>query len=231
MLHTSSRLASFLAVSSFALLAACNEVETGEYGVVEFVPDDCGQAFCDLDDRLAVDATTDVYLNAADGGSADGLFIRTSSPWIAEVVAEDTDGLSPRVTLAGNAPGEVDLLAIDSWGYIVDYVTIEVAAPDAIGVDVFGSAVDGPHYAAGYDDLYFVDAGAEIEIDAHAYADAGPLMGNMAYTVIIDADLALNVRPGDDLSDGKFRVTVPAGEHDLTIATPSVTRVMRFSVK
>src|SRR5688500_15266002 len=148
MLHTSSRLASFLAVSSFALLAACNEVETGEYGLIDFVPDDCGQAFCDFDDRLAVDATTDVRLSGTDEHDADGLFIRTSSPWVAEVIAEDPDTAFPRVTLVGNAPGEVDLLAIDSWGYVVDYITIEVAAPDAIGVDVIGSTVDGPHAAA-----------------------------------------------------------------------------------
>ena len=55
----STRLLSFLAATS--LLAACNEVETGRYGLVDFLPDDCGAAFCDLDDRLAVDAATDVY--------------------------------------------------------------------------------------------------------------------------------------------------------------------------
>jgi len=229
--HTSLRLSSFLAVCSFALLGACNEVETGNYGLVEFVPDECGQAFCDLDDRLAVDGTTDVYINGTDGHAVDDLYIRTSSPWIAEVVDEDTSTLSPRVTLIGNSPGTVDLLAIDGWGTVVDYVTIEVAAPDAIEVDVLGSAVDGPHAAVDTDDLYFVTAGTELDIDARALYDGAHLLGNMQYTVVIDADIALNVREGDALSDGTFRFTAPSGEHDLVFATPSASRRVHFSVK
>jgi len=232
MLHTSLRLSSFLATASLAaLLGACNEVETGEYGLVEFVPDDCGQAFCDLDDRLAVDATTDIYIEGTDDRPVDDLIIRTSSPWIAEVIDEDNDGLSPRITLIGNAPGALDLMAIDPWGYVVDYVTIQVAAPDAVEVDVIGVDVDGPHLAADTDDLYFVRAGTEIDVDARVLFDGNLLTGKMAYSVVIDADLAVNVRAGDDLSDGHFRLTAPTGEHDLLIATASATRRVHFSVK
>jgi hypothetical protein len=213
------------------LLAACNEVETGRYGLVEFVPDDCGAAWCDLDDRLAVDATTDVYIDGADGQSVDDLFIRTSAPWIAEVIDERDDGLSPRVTIVGNAAGPVDLLAVDRWGYVVDYVSFEVAAPDEVAVDVWGSAVDGPHLAADADDLYFIDAGTEIEIDARALAGGSELMGRKSYTIVIDADLVLGLEAGDDLGDGNFRVRVPAGEHDLYVATGSAYRLVHFSSK
>jgi hypothetical protein len=213
------------------LLAACNEVETGRYGLVEFVPDDCGMAFCDLDDRLAVDATTDVYINGAGGQSVDDLFIRTSAPWIAEVIDERDDGLSPRVTIAGNAPGPVDLLAVDRWGYVVDYVSFEVAATDQLLVDVWGSSVDGPHLATDADDLYFIGANTEIEIDVSAMLDGSELMGKKSYSVVIDADLVLGLESGDDLADGHFRVRVPAGEHDLYVATGSAYRLVHFSAK
>lgn len=225
----STRLLSFLAATS--LLAACNEVETGHYGLVEFVPDDCGAASCDLDDRLAVDATTDIYINGVDGQYVDDLTISTSAPWIAEVVDERDDGLSPRVTIAGNAPGLVDLLALDRWGYVVDYTTIEVAAPDALRVDVWGSAVDGPHAAADVDDLYFVRADTEIEIDVSALADDDELLGRLSYSIVIDADLVFGLEPGDDLSDGNFRLRVPPGEHDLYVSTSSAYRLVHFSVK
>jgi hypothetical protein len=216
------------------LLAACNEVETGRYGLVEFVPDDCGAAFCDLDDRLAVDATIDITINGADGQYVDDLFIRTSAPWIAEVVDERDDGLSPRVTLAGNAPGPVDLLAVDRWGYVVDYVSFEVAAPDTLLIDVWGSApdsIDGPHPSADTDDLYFVDADTEIEIDVSAMFEGTELTGKKAYSVVIDADLVFGLEAGEDLADGNFRLRAPAGEHDLYVATSSAYRLVHFSVK
>lgn len=228
MKHLAPRL---LPISALLLSAACNEVETGRYGLVEFVPDDCGAAFCDLDDRLAVDATTDIYINGVDGQYVDDLFIRTSAPWIAEVIDERDDGLAPRVTLAGNAPGPVDLLAVDQWGYIVDYTSFEVAAPDELTVDIWGSAVDGPHAAADVDDLYFIGADTEIEIDVSALFAGSELMGRKSYSVVIDADLVFGLEPGDDLADGNFRLRAPAGEHDLYVATSSAYRLVHFSVK
>jgi hypothetical protein len=225
----STRLLSFLAATS--LLAACNEVETGRYGLVEFVPDDCGAAFCDLDDRLAVDATTDIYINGADDQDVDDLYIRTSAPSIAEVIDERDDGLSPRVTLVGNAPGRVDLLAVDRYGYVVDYTSFEVAAPDELRVDVWGSAVDGPHLSTDADDLYFVTAGTEIEIDTGALAGGSELMGRKSFSLVIDADLLFGLAEGDSLDDGNFRLRVPAGEHDLYIATGSAYRLVHFSSK
>jgi len=224
-----TRLLSFLAATS--LLAACNEVETGHYGLVEFVPDDCGAAFCDLDDRLAVDATTDIYIDGVDDHPVDDLFIRTSAPWIAEVIDERDDGLSPRVTIVGNQAGLVDLLAVDRWGYVIDYTTFEVAAPDQLSVDVFGAAVDGPHRSDVADELYFVGPDTEIEIDVHALAGGDELMGRKSYSIVIDADLVLGLEDGDDLADGRFRLRAPVGEHDLYVATGSASRRVHFSVK
>jgi len=211
-------------------LAACNEVETGANGVVEFIPDECGASSCDLDDGLAVDGTTELYLDGVDGAYVDDLTIETSAPWIAQVIAID-GGVSPRVTLAGNAEGVTDVLALDRSGNVVDWITLQVRFPDELEVDVVGTGIDGPHLADDVDDLYFVDAGTDLYIDVRAFADGGPLMGAMSYDVQLDADLAYAVDPGDSLDDGHFRLTAPAGEHELFIMTSTAWRTLHFSVK
>lgn len=230
----SPRLASLslLALATLPLTAACNEVETGENGVVEFIPDECGATFCDLDDGLAVDATTEVYLDGVGDNYVDDLTVESSAPWIAQVIAID-GGLTPRVTIAGNAEGEADLLAIDRNGYVVDFITIEVKFPDALSVDVEGANVNGPNYTADpdIDDLYFVAAGTSLDIDVTALADGSPLMGQLSYGVQLDSDLAFAVDAGDAVDDGHFRLTAPAGEHDLVIMTSTAWRTIRFSVQ
>jgi hypothetical protein len=211
---------------------ACNEVETGEMGLVEFVPDDCGQGSCDLDDGLAVGATTDIYLNAARGGDVDDLHIETSDPWIAEVIA-DEGGVSPRSVIGGNEEGLVDILAVDAWGNAIDWVTIEVLAADELEVDVQSldsAPLDGPHPADGVDDLYFAQTGALVEIDTRALAFGSPLMGRIQYQVVTDIDMAAGI--GDqDVGDGQFEIRLPPGEHDLFLSNATTWRTLHFSVQ
>ena len=233
MLHTSSlRLASRSRVLPLALAlcgaAACNSVETGANGLVQFTPDDCGRAWCDLDDRLALGGLTDVSLDGVDGASVSDLHVETSAPWIADVVA-DAGTFEPRATIEGTGLGFVDLLAVDDWGYVVDFYTIEVAAPDELAVDVIGAAVDGPHPAEGVDDLYFVGADSRITIDVSALADGSELMGRLGYSVFLDQAMFAAVEPGDDITDGHFALRAPAGEHTVTIVSTTASRTIHLS--
>ena len=206
-----------LSLSLLSLLsvtaAACNEVESGEMGLVDFVPDDCGQSGCDLDDGLAVGATTDVYLESASGGTVDDLHIESSAPWIAEVL-EYEDGISPRAVIGANNAGYVDLLAVDRYGYVVDFVTIHVVAADDIEI-----AVDG-----------VMAPGAVVAIDATALADGWPVMGRVEYTVVTDAEMAAGIG-SQDVSDGQFDLQLPAGEHDLFVSTATAYRTIHFSIQ
>ncbi len=229
MLHKTRLLApAFLAL--LATTAACNEAETGAYGLVDFVPDDCGQSFCDLDDGLAVDATTEIYLDGVDGRDVSDLHIETSEPWIADVIAIE-DGYSPRVTIIGNAAGLTDLLAVDRGGYVVDYVTIRVAEPTELSVDISGAAVDGPFDAANTDELYFASAGSTVTVDVTAYEIGYPLMGKLNLWIAADEDLAAAIDPSDDAGTGHFDFIAPAGEHDLYLDSVSAGRALHFSIE
>jgi hypothetical protein len=230
MLHTSRLASSFLLSLTFVGLAACNSVETGAYGVVEFTPDECGRAWCDFDDRLALGATTNVELDGVNGQYVDDLHIETSAYFIAEVIAEDFT-FGPEATIEGTGIGFVDLLAVDDWGDVVDYLEIEVAAPDALGVAVVGSSIDGPHVAADVDDLYFVAPNTRVSIDVSPYADGSELTGKLGYSVFLDQDMFAAVEPGDDIASGKFDFMAPVGEHTITIVTTTASRTVHFSVK
>ena len=217
---------------SLLSLAACNEVESGQMGLVDFAPDNCGASYCDLDDGLAVGATTEVYLDGVDGSSVSDLHIESSAPWIAEVL-EEQPGLSPRAVIAGNGSGTVDLLAVDDFGYVVDYVTIRVVAADSLAVDVSavnGVAPDGPYLSDRADDLYFARAGQDLSIDATALADGSPVMGRQSFSVVTDADMAAGIG-GQDVGDGRFDLRLPPGEHDLYLSTATTWRTIHFSVQ
>ncbi len=230
-MQLTTRLAStFLLALPFAGLVACNEVETGAYGVVEFTPEDCGRAWCDFDDRLALGATIDVSLDGVDGQYVDDLHVETSAFFVAEVIAEDST-FGPSATIQGTGIGFVDLLAVDDFGYVADYLEIEVAAPDALEVDVLGSTVDGPHLAEGVDDLYFVAPGARLSLDVSPLADGLELTGQLRYNVFLDEALYAAVEPGDDIASGRFDLVAPAGEHTVTIVTTTASRTVHFSVK
>jgi hypothetical protein len=222
-----------LSLSLLALpAAACNEVENGHNGLVDFAPDNCGQSYCDLDDGLAVGATTEVYLDGTNDDSVSDLHIESSAPWIVDVLDQES-GISPRATLGGNDEGYVDLLAVDRFGYVVDWVTIHVVAADELSVDVSandGAAPDGPHANDLADDLYFAQIGQSIAIDATALASGSPLMGRMDYSVETDAAMAAAIG-SQDVGDGRFDLRLPAGEHDLLHATATTWRTIHFSVK
>lgn len=213
-----------LALPIASLAAACSEPSHGVNGTIDFVPTECGSGYCSFDDRLAVGATTDVYLDGVNNFSTAGLHLESGDSSIAAVIS----GTDDRVTLYGNQPGPVDLLAVDDTGYVVDWVTIGVAAPDALTVNVTGTA-DGPHSAPDVDDQYFVTPGARLSIDVSPEANGGALMGALRYTVVIDRDTANAIDAGDDIASGKFDLTAPAGDHVIEFDTATAYRIVRFS--
>ncbi len=227
-MRTSNRL---LSLSLLALpLVACSEAEHGQNNVVDFIPEQCGQAYCTLDDSLAVDGTIEVSLDrASDHGPVTDLRIESADPSVAAVVAID-DGVYPKVTLAGMAPGSTELLAIDGSGAVVDWLPIRVEAADRLTVDVLGS-VDGPHAAVGYDDLYFASANTRIDVDVSAFAFGDSLTGAMQYQVVIDPVMYAAIDRGDDLASGHFHATLPPGEHTIAIGSGQAYRTVHFSVK
>jgi hypothetical protein len=226
----------FTRLASLALLAAplaaCNSVENGQMGLVDFVPDNCGQSGCDLDDGLAVGATTEVYLDGHSGGSVEDLHIESSAPWIAEVLS-DEPGLSPRATIAGNESGSVDLLAVDRYGSVIDWVTIQVVVVDELDVDVTrldGPDLSGPNASSTGADLYFAAPDQAVDIDTRALAQGLPAMGRMDYQ--IETDPAMAAAIGDQkVGDGDIQIRLPAGEHDLTFETATAWRTLHFSVQ
>jgi len=217
-----------LGFASLGLLtfAACSTPSHGANGTIDFVPTDCGNAGCNFDDRLAVNATTDVYMDGVDNFSTQGLHLDTADSSIAAI----TSGDDQRVTLLGVSPGPVDLLAVDDSGEVVDWTTINVAAPDDLQVDVTGS-VDGPHATTtSNEDLYFTTRGTSIDLYTNPMADGSQLMGKLRYDVVIDSATAAAIDTGADIPSGRFHMTAPVGEHDISLASGGVLRDVHFSV-
>jgi len=211
-------------------LAACNEVETGRMNRVEFIPDDCGRLACDLDDRLAVGGVTDIYLDGVDGMPVDDLELVSSAPWVFDVVAGQP-GTSPRFTVVGNGSGRADLLAIDRRGVVIDALSVDVVYIDDLDIEVTGSGVVSDQ-VLDYDEHFRIPADTRVDITVDPQADFGPVMGDVQYTVVIDAGLAAAIEPGGDVARGRFAIDAPAGEYDFSVIAPGGTRrTVRLSVE
>jgi hypothetical protein len=214
----SARLSSvLLATASILTAAACSEVEEGRYGIVDFVPQDCGNAYCTFDDDLAIGATTDVWLSGNDGQYVDDLEIVSSNPFVVDVVGRD-GGAPARFTIEGTGTGRADLIAIDRYGDEVDYISIDVAPVRNVDFWVTGGDVRGP------DDIvvggvivprYAVAAGTRVEIVAHPDG----MLGEMSYDVVLPSAIRDRLDGDSNLGRGKVVVSPPAGEHELRFRT------------
>lgn len=218
-----------LPLACLATLAGCfgSEVETGRNGQLELVPTECGKAYCDLDDGIAVGGSLDISLRGVDGHSADGLTLVSSAPWIVDVVATERDGFEPRFRVTGTGAGRADLIAIDRNGYEVDYLPVEVAVISSLSVDGFGTGVDSID-AVGVDHGYAAPTGAELTLEVAGMARGSELTGEVVYRITLDGALAGSLLSDSDLDRGHLRLRVPAGEHLLDVAAPGgmTTRVL-----
>jgi hypothetical protein len=215
---TTLRLSSLLLALPLTSLVACqwNEVETGKNGLVEMTPSECGKPGCDLDDGVAVGGTLLVKLTGTDGHDARDLSLVSSAPWIVDVIGQEGGTFDPEFRIAGNAAGRADLIAIDSWGYEVDYVPIEVAAISDLAIDANADELN----VIGVDVAYQAAAGSELRLDAVGLSRGRELTGDVQYLTELDAPIAQAMLDGADPSRGHLRFTVPTGDHDVRFTAP-----------
>jgi hypothetical protein len=210
-----------LATASLVTVAACSEVEEGRYGIVDFVPDDCGNVYCSFDDDLAIGGTTDVYLSGNDGQYVDDLELVSSNPSVFEVVGRD-GGSTPRFTILGRGRGRADLIAIDRDGDEVDYMSLDVSPIDDVDFWVTGDDVRGPDdtvYQGARMPRYTVAAGTRVELVIRPVAR----LGEIEHELLLPPALAGRLDADSDVADGKVVLSAPAGQHELRFFTGSGT--------
>jgi hypothetical protein len=204
-----------LATASLLTVAACSEVEEGRYGIVDFVPDDCGDVYCSFDDDLAIGATTDVYLSGNDGQYVDDLELVSSNPSVFEVVGRD-GGSTPRFTILGRGRGRADLIAVDRRGDEVDYMSLDVSPVDEVEFLVDGvRVVDDVVYEGRRVPRRSVTAGTTIVLVVRPI----DRLGDLDHDVALPPALAGRLDPDSDIDDGKVVLAPPAGEHVLLFST------------
>jgi hypothetical protein len=149
------------AFASLLFTAACNNVTTGDDGTITFTPDDCGQAWCSLDDRLAVGTSVEVTLGAVDGYDSDvaHLTLVSDDPTVAVTFPLPAVGASRWQVLA-TGRGVTRLVALEGNRY-VDGTALFTESAYHLGLEVeYGPAfasevISGPvseevwHFPAG----------------------------------------------------------------------------------
>jgi|GEM_PF-2751850 len=215
---TTLRLASLLLALPLTSLVACtwNEVETGRNGLIELTPTECGKDGCDLDDGVAVGGSVLLTLRGVDGKDASDLRLVSSAPWIVDVVSSDFGGIDPEFRIVGGEAGRADLIAIDQWGYQIDYLPIEVAAISDVAIDANVDELT----VIGVDVAYQAPVGSELRLDVVGLSRGRELTGDVQYLAELDAAIAQGVMAGSDVSRGHLKLIVPAGDHDLRFTAP-----------
>lgn len=220
-MSTTLRLSALLLALPFAsLLTACNEVETGQNGLVTLTPDDCGKQGCDLDDGIAVGGTLTATLDGTDDRDARDLRLVSSAPWVVDVIATDTSGFDPEFRILGTGAGRADLIAVDQWGYAIDYFPVEVAMIGELSIDANADELS----VIGADVAFQAPIGSELRLEAVGLSRGRELTGDVQYLAELDAAIAQAMMPGADPSRGHLRLTVPAGDHDVRLTAPGGAR-------
>lgn len=209
---------SLLLLASALPLAACDVIETGALGRLEFLPGDCGVVGCNLGDRLAVGAVTSLEVRERGGGDVLGLELVSSDPYVFDVVGRDAFD-DDEFVLSGGAPGLADVLAVDGNGEVIDYLTLEIALADDVDISIFGDAI-GPFALGPATDRYEAAIGTSLSITARPAAAFGPLMGETPFDVVVDGPLFGAMTDADELDLGRAELQVPAGVNLLTFVAP-----------
>lgn len=214
-------LASLLFALPLASLAACNwnEVEDGRLGRLEMTPSDCGQPGCDLDDGIAVGGSLDVSLRGKEGVDATGLRLISSAPWIVSVIDGDVFGSEPSFRIAGANPGVAELVAIDAYGYEVDYLPVEVAAIADFDVTAIADGL-AMSTAPGIGRVLTVQTGTEVTVELDGTSRGRVLTGDVQLLSELDAALASAMMPGSDPARGELHFRAPSGTHDMAFTAP-----------
>ena len=208
-----------------ASLAGCtwNTVEDGRLGRLQMTPSACGQAGCNLGDGIAVGGALDLTLRGKTGVDASDLHLVSSAPWIVEVLSTEATGSEPRFRIVGDGAGLADLIAVDRYGYQVDYLPVEVAT--IAGFDI-GATADGMTESTvpGLGEVFEVAAGTDVHLEVDGTSRGRALTGDVQLLVELDAALAAAMLPGSDPARGQLHFKAPLGTHDLTITAPGGAR-------
>jgi hypothetical protein len=234
------RTLSFFSAAALAasVFAGCdwNSVETGANDIVEFIPDECGNVGgCDLTAGLVVGGTTLVELDAVDvEDDVSDLHLESSDPWIADVIGQDLGSFRPSFRVEGVNAGYVDLIAVDDWGYAVDWITIEVVEADRLYLEHHEGAASGPNAfpVDGFDEVWSINADEVVEYALLASDGPFDLMGEIDYFVEVDEVLAAGMTADADLGNGLLRFSVPAGDYGIRYTAPTgIYRDILFSAR
>lgn len=223
-------LTSLASLSLLALTtAACegwNHVETGERGLLEFTPSDCGRENCDLDVPLAIGGATEVRVEAVDDHELGDLTLISSDPYVVDVFLVEDGFYSQDWLIVGYDVGRADIVAIDAYGFEVDYIIVDVRAATSIYLEREAGAADGPTADEAFDEIWTIAAGTRVEFQARPFrAYEGELMGRLEYFVEIDDALARALDPRADLVAGELAFVAPLGDHSITFFAPDGTRL------
>jgi hypothetical protein len=207
-------------VVPLALLAACNEVTTGEYGALTFTPDSCGDNGCSLDDRLIAGASVNVTLDDAtrphENVDLSDLTLISDDPTVARVEVVERSGLTSEWKVIGVNPGYAHLIAIDLGGYEIDRTDIQVGRIDRFQVRNAAATSVRTADRAGFDQVWTVRAGAVADLTVEPFDDG--IMGRFKFHVDIDRVMFATMSPAQakDLENGHMVFNVAAGEYTVT---------------
>jgi hypothetical protein len=202
------------------MLAACNEVTTGQYGALTFTPDECGESGCSLDDRLIAGASVNISLDDAqhphEHVDLSDLTLITDNPDVVRVEVVARSGFESEWKVTGVNPGIAHLIAIDLGGFEIDFTDIRVGTIDRF--QVRNSAATSVRTAdrPGFDQVWTVRANAPAELAVEPFDDG--VMGRFKFHVDIDEAMFATMSPDavKELESGRMSFNVPAGEYTVT---------------
>jgi hypothetical protein len=227
-METSSLVRSFAPLLALVAAAACNVTTTGDRGVVTFTPDDCGMAFCSLDQELAAGASIELELGSTRDESLRGLALVSEDPRVAVVFPMPLG----RWHVVGTGSGVVHLRVVDRAGIYVDGTDLLVERPRRLALRrLLGSAFTR-HVAPG-EEIWVAPAARELAFRVRPFdAFGGELMGKLSLETEIESDLFDALDPASRLPEGElsFRPMAP-GDYWLTVSLPTVALDVSFEVR
>ncbi len=215
-----------LVLFSLLLGAGCNITTTGDHGVVDFMPDDCGLAFCSLGMDLAAGSSVEVTLDAAP--HAHGLALVSDDPSVAIIFPLPFE----RFQVTGLRQGFARLVVIDH-GVEIDTTTISVEQPARLGLIVD----DGPAYTRAPEgpdeEIWVVTTGDTLAFRVRPFdAWGGELMGKMNLETEIDAALYHRLSPTANLPEGELEFAPMAhGDYWLSVYSAGVPLDVFFEAR
>jgi hypothetical protein len=213
-----------MVLASVLLASACNSVTTGDDGYITFTPDDCGQAWCSLDDELAVGASLEVTLGVVDGFDSEvaHLTLVSDDPSVALTFPLPDLGVS-RWTVVAVGPGITRLVALDHGRY-VDGTAIVTRSAFRLGLEVddgpaFSSDVFGGRFA---EETWHFPAGEHVAFRVRPYDAAGrELAGKLNLETELDTPLFDALSSSADVPAGRIALRpMFAGDFGLSAYGP-----------